>query len=158
MTEELKPQVEETKVEEETEHDLYSRQLGVFRRLAKEDWERASEVMGLWHLHSLEPEEKMKLFGKFGFTPKQAQEYYNMGVEAANKGDFKSAEKNFKAALEDNSEFDEALYNLALTYEHIGNIDKALDLWHSYQERIGSRHSDYSAIRSHIRTLKKKSE
>ena len=99
---------------------------------------------------------RMELFEKFGYSPQQAQEFYNMGVEAALKNDFKNAEKHFKTALEENPEFDEALYNLALTYENIGNIDKSIELWQSYQERIGSRHEDYSSVRSHIRTLKKK--
>ena len=66
------------------------------------------------------------------------------------------AEMKWIAEFEEDPDFDEAIYNLALTYEHLGNIEKSIDLWQMYQEKIGSKHDDYPSVRSHIRTLKKK--
>jgi tetratricopeptide (TPR) repeat protein len=160
MTEEQELNVQETEVQEENEQDLdlYDRQLRFCKRMLAEQWEEAVDICGLWQIHSLAPEDKMKLFEQFGYKPVQAQELYNLGVRAVNEGDYKTAEKYFKQSIEENPEFNEAIYNLALTYEHVGNFKKSLDLWQLYQERIGSRHPDYSSVRSHIRSIKKKAE
>jgi len=138
--------------------DLYERQLNLFRHLIEEDWENAIDICGLWQLHSLSPDEKMRLFEKFQYEACQDVDFYNLGLRSVYEEDYKQAERHFKRSLEENPDFNEAIYNLALTYEHLGNFEKAIDLWQLYQERIGSRHSDYSSVRSHIRTLKKKVE
>jgi tetratricopeptide (TPR) repeat protein len=158
MTEEQIAQPAEAAEEQEQAHDLYGRQVGKFERLCKEDWEKALSIGGFWHVHAMKPEDKMELYAKFGYKPIEPREFYNLGVAAALEGDYKKAEKHFKRALEENPDFNEAVYNLALTYEELGNISKSVELWQLYQERIGSRHEDYSSVRSHIRTLKKKVE
>lgn len=141
---------------EATESSLYERQMALFRQLLAEDWETAIQICGMWHIHGLTPEEKMQLFEKFGFTPCQAQEFYDLGVRAALNNNFKDAEKYFKLALENNPQFTEAIYNLALTYEHLGNLKKSLELWELYLDKVGPNHPDHPVVKSHIRTLKKK--
>lgn len=157
MTEEKNTEQVET-TEEEKELNLYEKQLEQFRKLVRENAEEALNIFGLWYIHSLTPEEKMELYERLGFEPRQAQEFYNLGLRSALQGDYKQAESYFKKSLEENPEFNEAIYNLALTYEHLGNIKKSIELWQLYQERIGTQHPEYSTIRSHIRTLKKKAE
>ena len=152
----------EQSVEQESpaaaELHLYDKQLKSYRTILEQDWEEAVSIYGLWQVHSLSPDEKMKFFEKCGMKPIQAQEMYNLGVRAVLAGNYKKAENHFKQSIEENPDFNDAIYNLALTYEHLGNFSKALDLWQLYQERIGSRHPDYVSVRSHIRTLKKKAE
>ena len=158
MKEEKNIEKPETTEEQEVQLNLYEKQLEQFRKLVAENLEEALDIYGIWQVHSLTPEEKMELFERLGFSPRQAQEFYNLGLRSARQGDYKQAEAYFKKSLEENPDFNEAIYNLALTYEHLGNIKKSIDLWQLYQERIGSRHPDYSTVRSHIRTLKKKIE
>lgn len=142
----------------EGERNLYKKQLELFRQLAEEDIEEAINICGLWELHSLSPEEKMNFLEKLGFKPQQAQEFYNLGLRAALKGEYKEAEKFFKLAVEENPEFYEAIYNLALTYEHLKNMKKSLELWQLCVSKINSNHPDYFSIKSHIRSLKRREE
>ncbi len=140
----------------ELEEDLYDHQYNRFMRLLEGDWEKAISICGMFHVHSLTPEEKMEMFEKFGYEAREPQEFYNRGVQAALEEDYETAEKYFKQSIEEDPEFNEAIYNLALTYERVSNFKKSLELWQLYQERIGSKHPDYSSVRSHIRTLKNK--
>lgn len=60
---------------------------------------------------------------------------YNEGLALADRGDFPTAVKRFREALAKDSSFDDASYNLAVTWRRLGMYDEATGLLRRLVER-----------------------
>ena len=72
---------------------------------------------GAAHLHSTAVERLQKVIDKGGGNDRV---FFNMGMLAMDKGDWKTAEEHFKQAVKAKPDFRSALFNLALLYSESG--------------------------------------
>ena len=87
-------------------------------------------------------------------SPTRPDLYYDIGTAAYKRGDFKSALKNFKKALDtkDTSLKNKALYNLANTEYKMGNLEKAVQNY----EKVLKRNPKNKNAKENLEFVKKK--
>jgi len=138
--------------------DRYEKERERFRQTAKEDLDLACAVYGLTLAHSLSFEDNTELIERFGFEPKNAVEYYNRGVVAAQKEDFPLAIDQFRRAVEADSTLLEAVHNLAVCYERTKQMPQALSTWQTYLDSIKNldNEDEIKSVKERIAELKAK--
>jgi tetratricopeptide (TPR) repeat protein len=106
---------------------LHAQEVQRFEQLLKEDPAYAYERCGLGLLYSLQGAELIKELEKFGWKARDAQDLFNLGAIRNERGEHKDAVKYYEKALEGDSQHWRSAFNLALTYEALGEKDKARD-------------------------------
>lgn len=112
--------------------DLYEREVNRFRETLALDVDSAGSRFGFTLIHSLPQHEKAAALRSFGFQPKAACDFFNLGVAAAKDGDWAEAAKQFEKAIEADNAMADAYHNFALCLEKGGMIPKAKVAWEAY--------------------------
>ena len=133
---------------------LYTMEIDRYRTFLKRGFNTAYKFYGFTLFHSLAPEEKVELFQKLGFEPKNPEDFYNLGCLAAQKEDYTTARDFFQKTLDVAADFEEAYYNLALTQEHLGDEKAAIHNWEMYNEFLDEDSSEAIVISEHLAELK----
>ncbi len=133
---------------------LYEKEIDGYRAFLKRGFDTAYRFYGFTLFHSLSPEEKVGLFQKLGFEPKNPEDFYNLGCLAVKKGDYTTARDFFQKTLELAADFEEAYYNLALTQEHLDDEKAAINNWEIYNEFLDEDSSEAIVVSEHIAELK----
>ncbi len=138
--------------------EKYEKEREKFRTTAKEDLDLACKTYGFTLAHSLAIDEGTELLEKFGFEPKNATEYYNRGVVAAQKENYTRAIDQFRRAAEADSNLLDAIHNLAVCYERAKQIPQAVSTWQTYLDSLKDKGADEEAkqIKERITALKAK--
>lgn len=139
-------------------NERFERERDRFRQATKDNLELALDVNGLTLLHSLPIDEGTELLEKFGFEPKDAVEYYNRGVVAAQKDNLPKAIEWFRKAAATESTLLDAIYNLAACYERSKQTPQALSTWQTYLDSIKDKGDEelIKTIKERIAGLKAK--
>jgi tetratricopeptide (TPR) repeat protein len=134
--------------------DLYEFELERYRASLKRDREQAMKRYGLTLFHSLDNCEKIEMLKELGFQLAEPEDDYNEGVVAYESGDYKRARELFEKAYKAKEDLISALCNLALTFEKLGNIDKAVNAWKQFLEHPKASKKDKAEVEKHLKELK----
>lgn len=119
---------------------LLERQLDEFRKLLAEDPQQAYKRYGVTLVHSLDEETYFQEMTRFGWEPRTALDFYNLAVLATNRGDHEEALDLYEEAIARDEELACAHYNLAATFEALGQEDKQRSSLERYLELMSERH------------------
>ena len=133
---------------------LYDKEIDRYRLYLQRGFDTAFKYYGFTMFHSLSSEEKIELFKKLGFEPKNPEDFYNLGCLAASNENFKEARDFFQKTIEMAADFEEAYYNLALAQERLGEDQKAIDNWELYSEFLDEDSSESILVADHISELR----
>ncbi len=133
--------------------DLYDQQMQDYREAMQSGQDFASRRFGFVLFHSLPGEQAVALRQKMGFQPAANTDYYNLGVVAAQAGNYAEGIAQFRKVLEIDPEFSEAEYNLALALELSGDVAAAKKQWASYIKRESITEADRTAVTEHVKEL-----
>lgn len=133
--------------------DLYEDQMAAYHEALGQGMEVAERRFGFVLYHSLPGSEVTALRQQMGFQPAAATDFYNLGVVAAENGDFAEAIQQFQKALQADPELSEAEYNLALAQENAGEKSTAKKIWSSYIKRDSISEADRTAVAEHLKEL-----
>lgn len=105
--------------------EIMEKEINIFKNIL--DSRQISQLYrkyGLTLLYSLDPQEMIGYEKELGIKPQTAVDFYNHGVYyASNKNNTAQAMKYFQKAVELDSKFSSAYYNMALIYQ-AGKEDK----------------------------------
>lgn len=118
---------------------LLERQLNDFRQALRKDPQDAYRRYGMTLLHSLDEETYFAELTRFGWKPETALDCYNQGVMATNRGDHQEALRFYEQAVEKDPELACAYYNLACTYEELGEENEQREALKRYLDLQSKR-------------------
>ncbi len=116
---------------DEDEHDLYTQHLETFRQLLAAEPEVAIEAYGFAFYFSLPDIDRLRIRKKIE-SPKTAADFYNYAAVAIQDGQWNEAIQLLNDALKLDANFADAVYNLALCYEKIGDKPSACKAWEKF--------------------------
>jgi len=132
---------------------LYEEELKRYRMALNRGVDHAYRRYGFVLYHSLDVREAVEVRKQMGFAPLEATDSYNLGVVAAEKGDYAEAIERFRRALEADPALGAAEYNLALALELSGDKAAAKKLWTSYLKREDLSEADRATLSQHVKEL-----
>lgn len=132
--------------------DFYDAEVARFEAFLDRDPNEAFHRYGLTLIHSLPPQKQVELAQKMGFIPKTALDYYNLACLAIERQDVTAALGLLQQALKLDNEMEDAIYNLALCHERLGNKSEALNQWKKYLE-IAEDEDSKEQVQAHLAEL-----
>jgi tetratricopeptide (TPR) repeat protein len=151
-----KEQKEEEEIKEPIEEkEIYEREIDYYRAAIKRNKQQAMKRYGFTLYHSLSKEEKIDFLKDHKFKLDQPEDTYNEAVLAFREEDYNKAKKLFEQVIKAKEDLTYPLYNLALTYEQLGNVDKAIKTWEKYLEHPKVDDDEKAEVENHLKELKK---
>jgi tetratricopeptide (TPR) repeat protein len=146
-------------VHPDEKQDLYKFELQRYRTALKRNLDQAYKRYGFTLFQSLEPMERILWLHEIGFVPVDEIDFYNLGTVAVAQENYQQAKEWFKKALKVRPDMPEATFNLALCYERLANVQKAIELWQEYVKLLDpARGEEIETVKNHIATLKKEAK
>jgi len=112
----------------------------------------AMRQYGFTLFHSLPPLHQAALMEKIGMEPNQPNDFLAFAALAISRGDYKGAIGHLQKCLADDRACSDAVYNLALCHEKLGNKSLAIQQWNRFLE-IAESSEDRSAVEAHLAEL-----
>lgn len=135
---------------------FYLKELKRYIELVKEDPQKAYDTYGFTLINSINPVDRAYYKIKYGFEAYDSADYYNRGVYMLLENKYKESLDFFDKAIQINDRFPEALYNLAWTYEQLGDVEKSVKYWEEYLDFVEDD-NEAEALEQHIEALQAKS-
>lgn len=137
---------------EEKGPDLFEIEMKRYAKALEADTDAAMRQYGFTLFHSLPPLEQVALLEKLGFEPATAHDHFARAALAISREDYRAAVTHLQKCLAADPEFADAVYNLALCHEKLGNKTQAVQQWNRFLELTESS-EDRSAVAAHLAQL-----
>lgn len=134
------------------EPDLFEVEMQRYEAALDSDLDQAMRQYGYTLFHSLPPAKQVELQQKLGFDLKDANGLYNLAHLQLAKEDYKAAATLLQKSLHADPTYTDAIYNLALCHERLGNTKEAVQQWNRFLELTESD-ADREAISAHLASL-----
>ena len=106
-----------------------------FRNSLEQETDQIYDQWGYSMLYCLGDEEAARQLKQIGFEATDAVDFYNQGCLLAQEKQFEAARDAFAKAGDMDPNLSEALYNLALVHEKLGDIVTARQYWQTYMDQ-----------------------
>lgn len=109
----------------------------------------AMRQYGFTLFHSLPPLRQVALTEKLGLAPAEPNDHFALAALAISREEYKAAVGQLQKCLAADPECADAVYNLALCYEKLGNKSQAVQQWNRFLEMTESS-EDRSTVEAHL--------
>ncbi|MBN1867742.1 tetratricopeptide repeat protein [Candidatus Sumerlaeota bacterium] len=133
---------------------LHERQVERFVQTMESGVIAALDRFGFGAFHSLSTEEKLLRREEMGIPCGDAGDHYNLGLAHAGKGDYAKAIACWEQALKTEPGMTEALFNIALANERLGNLQGARTHYRRYIKEIDDP-EEVQRIEDHLSAIGK---
>ena len=137
---------------EEKEPELFETEMERYMQALDADMDAAMRQYGFTLFHSLPPLKQVAILEKLGIAPATAHDHFALAALAISREDYKAAAGHLQKCLAADPEFSDAVYNLALCHEKLGNKVQAVQQWKRFLDLTES-HEDRSAVEAHLAQL-----
>ncbi len=133
--------------------NLFDLEVESFNRTAEsEGLEKTFKRFGFSLFHSLPKEDRVLYEEELGLLKKESADLYNLGGAHAAKEDYEKAVDYWKKALKADPELTDALFNIAVAYERLENLNAARKNYKQYIESIEDP-AEIERVREHLSEL-----
>jgi tetratricopeptide (TPR) repeat protein len=137
-----------------TGQGLYEQQVERFARTSESGFGAAVDRFGFGLFHSLPMEEKMLRREEMKIACADAGDCYNLGLAHAGKGEYAKAIARWEQALKMEPGMMDAVFNIALANERLGNLQNARTYFKRYVKEIGDP-EEVQRVEDHLSELGK---
>lgn len=145
--------METSMTDEQQAEDLYTMEVSRYEAALSEDLDRAFQTYGFTLFHSLPASKQVALADTIGIQPRDAVDQYNLAGVAIEREDYKAAVDYLTKALDEQPDFADAAYNMALCQEKLSHVADARKWWTRYLETAPEGDETREAVQAHLDEL-----